>query len=72
VNYARGERFYHYPATKFGAVPRLYAAAALGSTPPEVRRFATVGLIRERNKIRAAIRAARRELRVTSDARVLS
>ena len=33
--------------------------------------FIKVGLVRELNKVRAAIRAARRELRASSDARVL-
>jgi len=63
LNYARGERFDHDPATKFGAVPRLEAAATLSSTPRAMKPFVTVGLVRERNKVRAAIRSARRELR---------
>lgn len=71
VNYARGERFDHDPATKFGAVPRLEGAMALGSASAEMKPFLRVGLVRERNKVRAAIRAARRELRAASDARVL-
>ena len=33
LNYARGERFDHDPALKFGAVPRLEAAASLASAP---------------------------------------
>jgi N-acetylated-alpha-linked acidic dipeptidase len=70
TNYARGERFDHDPATKFGAVPRLEAATSLASVPPDMKRFVKVRLIRERNKVRAAIRAARRELRASSDERV--
>ena len=31
LNYARGERFDHDPALKFGPVPRLEAAASLSS-----------------------------------------
>jgi hypothetical protein len=63
LNYARGERFDHDPALKFGAVPRLEAAVNLPSLPAELKRFAKVGLTREMNKVRAAIRAIRRELR---------
>jgi peptidase M28-like protein len=62
LNYARGERFDHDPATKFGAVPRLEAAATLAATPAGMKPFVKVGLVRERNKVRAAIRAARREI----------
>jgi hypothetical protein len=62
LNYARGERFDHDPALKFGAVPRLEAAAGLPSTPPDALRFLKAGLVREANKVRAALRAARREL----------
>jgi hypothetical protein len=71
VNYARGERFDHDPAVKFGAVPRLEAAATIASAPEEMKPFIRVGLTRERNKIRGLLRAARRELRSTSDATVL-
>jgi hypothetical protein len=62
LNYAKGERFDHDPAIKFGAVPKLEAAAGLPSTPPEAVRFLKAGLMREANKVRAALRAARREL----------
>jgi Peptidase family M28 len=62
LNYARGERFDHDPALKFGAVPRLEAAASLASAPADLKPFIKVGLVREANKVRAAIRAARREL----------
>ena len=62
LNYARGERFDHDPATKFGPVPRLEGAARLASAPPALRGFLRTGLVRERNKVRAIIRAARREL----------
>ncbi len=64
LNYARGERFDHDPAMKFGAVPRLEAATTLASAPEEMKPFIKVGLIRERNKVRALLRAARRELKV--------
>jgi len=71
LNYARGERFDHDPALKFGAVPRLEAAASLSSAPAEMKPFIKVGLVREANKVRAVIRAARRELKASMDARVL-
>jgi N-acetylated-alpha-linked acidic dipeptidase len=71
LNYARGERFDHDPALKFGAVPRLEAAASLASAPAELRPFIKVGLVRELNKARAVVRAARRELKASMDARVL-
>src|SRR5262245_5482661 len=71
LNYARGERFDHDPALKFGPVPRLEAAASLASAPPDMKPFIKVGLVREANKVRAVIRAARRELKVSMDARVL-
>jgi Peptidase family M28 len=67
LNYARGERFDHDPATKFGAVPRLEAAQSIASAPPEVQPFIKVGLIRERNKVRAVLRALRRELRAATE-----
>jgi hypothetical protein len=72
LNYARGERFDHDPAVKFGAVPRLEAATTLATMGDDVKPFARVGLVREMNKVRAALRAARRELRVAADAPVLS
>ena len=62
LNYARGERFDHDPALKFGAVPRLEAAASLASAPAEMKPFIRAGLVRESNKVRAILRAARREL----------
>ena len=62
LNYARGERFDHDPALKFGPVPRLEAAASLATAPPALRPFIAVGLVRELNKVRATVRAARREL----------
>jgi hypothetical protein len=71
LNYARGERFDHDPALKFGAVPRLEAAATLASAPAEMIPFIRVGLVRESNKVRAVLRAARRELKTSMDARVL-
>jgi hypothetical protein len=71
LNYARGERFDHDPALKFGAVPRLEAAASVASAPESLRPFIKVGLVREINKVRAAVRAARRELKASMDVRVL-
>jgi hypothetical protein len=62
LNYAKGERFDHDPALKFGILPRLEAAASLTSLPDETKRFATVGLTREVNKVRATLRAVQREL----------
>jgi len=63
LNYARGERFDHDPALKFGIVPRLEPAASLSSMHPELKPFAKVGLVREANKVRGILRAAQRELR---------
>ncbi len=63
LNYSRGERFDHDPAVKPGVVPRLESALQLATAPPDVRPFIQTGLVRERNKLRAMIRAARRELR---------
>lgn len=62
LNYARGERFDHDPALKFGAVPRLEAAASLAAAPADLKPFLRAGLVRESNKVRAILRAARREL----------
>jgi len=62
LNYARGERFDHDPALKFGAVPRLEAAVSLAATPADLKPFLLAGLVRESNKVRAILRAARREL----------
>jgi N-acetylated-alpha-linked acidic dipeptidase len=67
LNYARGERFDHDPALKFGIVPRLEPAAGLATTATELRPFLLVGLVREANKVRAVIRAAERELTCTPD-----
>jgi hypothetical protein len=67
LNYARGERFDHDPALKFGAVPRLEAAASLAMAPPDLKPFIKVGLVREANKVRAIIRAARRELNASME-----
>jgi N-acetylated-alpha-linked acidic dipeptidase len=71
LNYARGERFDHDPALKFGPVPRLEAAATLASAPATYKPFIKVGLVREVNKVRAIVRAARRELKVSIESRVL-
>lgn len=62
LNYARGEHFDHDPALKFGAVPRLEAAMRLPSAPAELRPFIKTALVRERNKIRAMLRGAMREV----------
>lgn len=62
LNYARGERFDHDPALKFGVLPRLEPAASLASMAPELRRFAKVGLVREMNKVRATLRAVKQTL----------
>jgi N-acetylated-alpha-linked acidic dipeptidase len=62
LNYAKGERFDHDPALKFGPVPRLEAAASLATAPAELRPFIKVGLVRELNKVRATVRALEREL----------
>ena len=63
LNYAKGERFDHDPALKFGTLPRLEAAASLPQAPAEMKPFVKVGLQREMNKVRATLRAVRRELR---------
>ena len=62
LGYARGERFDHDPALKLPPVARLEAAARLSEIAPALRPFALADLRRERNKVRAMIRAARREL----------
>jgi hypothetical protein len=63
LNYARGERFDHDPALKFGVVPRLEAAATVAHASPEMKPFVKVGLQREINKVRATLRAVHRLLR---------
>ena len=65
LNYARGERFDHDPALKFGPVPRLEAATSIASAPCELQPFIRVGLIREANKVRSILRAARREIKAS-------
>lgn len=62
LNYAKGERFDHDPALKFGTVPRLEAAASIASAPEAMRPFIAVGLQREINKVRGTLRAVLREL----------
>ena len=62
INYARGERFDHDPAIKLPAVPRLEPAVRLAEAPGDQQPFIRTALIRERNKIRAMLRAALREL----------
>src|SRR5207247_8503625 len=62
LNYARGERFDHDPAVKLPVVPRLEIATRLANAPPDRKRFLKTALVRERNKVRAMIRAAMREI----------
>ncbi len=62
TNYAKGERFDHDPALKFGTVPRLEAAASIAAAPAPMKPFIRTGLVREINKVRATLRAVRREL----------
>jgi len=71
LNYARGERFEHDPAVKLGVVPRLEAAATLPEAAAELKPFIRVGLVREGNKVRALLRAARRALLAPHESRVL-
>ena len=49
-------------ALKLGPVPRLEAAVTIAAAPPAMQPFIAVGLTREINKLRAMIRAVRREL----------
>jgi hypothetical protein len=58
LNYAKGERFDHDPAMKLPAVPRFEVANAVAAAPPEMRGFVRTALLRERNKVRAMLRAA--------------
>jgi hypothetical protein len=62
MNHARGERFDHDPAIKLGVVPRLEGALRLAGAAPDAKPFLRTGLVRERNKLRAMVRAAMREL----------
>jgi N-acetylated-alpha-linked acidic dipeptidase len=62
LNYARGERFDHDPAVKLPVVPRLEIASRLADAAPDRRPFLKTALVRERNKVRAMIRAAIREV----------
>ena len=62
MNYARGERFDHDPAIKLGVVPRLEGALRIAHAAPDAKPFLNTGLLRERNKLRAMVRAAMREL----------
>jgi N-acetylated-alpha-linked acidic dipeptidase len=72
LNYARGERFDHDPALKFGAVPRLEAAASLATAPADLQPFARAGLVRESNKVRAILRAALREIEPAMESPVIA
>jgi hypothetical protein len=60
LGYARGERFDHDPAVRFSALPRLEAALHLATAAPDMRPFIRTALEREQNKIRGAVRDARR------------
>ncbi|MGE5244864.1 MAG: M28 family peptidase [Betaproteobacteria bacterium] len=62
LGYARGERFDHDPAVKLPVVPRLEAANRVATAPAAERPFIRTALVRERNKIRAMLRSAAREL----------
>ncbi|HEY7473807.1 MAG TPA: M28 family peptidase [Vicinamibacterales bacterium] len=62
LNYARGERFDHDPAIKLPAVPRLEAAALVAGAGAAIRPFICTALVRERNKVRAMLRQALREV----------
>jgi hypothetical protein len=62
LNYARGERFDHDPAIKLPAVPRLEAAALVADAGAAIRPFIRTALVRERNKVRAMLRQALREV----------
>jgi N-acetylated-alpha-linked acidic dipeptidase len=62
LNYARTERFDHDAAVKLPVVPRLEIASRLAAAAPDRRPFLVTALVRERNKVRAMIRAAMREL----------
>ena len=62
LNYARGERFDHDPAVKLPVVPRLEIANQLAAAAAERKPFLNTALVRERNKVRAMIRSALREV----------
>jgi hypothetical protein len=62
IDYSRGERFDHDRAVKQGVVPRLELALHLAVAPADLRLFIQTGLVRERNKLCAMIRAGRQEL----------
>ena len=68
LNYARGERFDHDPAIKLPAVPRLEAASLVSIAGPALRPFVRTALVRERNKIRAMLRQAAREVQLSGTA----
>ena len=70
LNYARGERFDHDPAVKLPVVPRLEMANQLTVASAERKPFLKTALVRERNKVRAMIRAAMREVMLAHEASV--
>ncbi len=58
LGFARGERFDHDPAVMFSTLPRLEGALHVAEAPEPTRSFLTTALVREVNKVRAAIRQA--------------
>jgi hypothetical protein len=58
LGFARGERFDHDPAVPFSALPRLEGGLHVAETSEPMRSFLKTALVREVNKIRAAIRSA--------------
>lgn len=58
LGFARGERFDHDPAVRFSTLPRLEGALHVAEAPEPTRSFLTTALVREVNKVRAAIRQA--------------
>ena len=62
LNYSRGERFDHDPAVKLPVVPRLALATRFAGIAADKRPFLRTALLRERNKVRAMLRDALREL----------
>ena len=60
LGHARGDRFDHDPAVRYSTLPRLEAALHLADAAAEMKPFIRTALDREQNKIRAALREARR------------
>jgi hypothetical protein len=55
LGYVRGERFDHDPAVRLSAVPRLEGALHVAGVPSGMRPLLQAALVRERNKVQAAI-----------------